>query len=381
MSGVHLEGGNALKDWVLGRTSTDLDFLRSSESDWSTERRGGSANLDMIANAAALVWAQGADVALWVESWRAFFEQERRTFQRGEPWSVIYSGWHLLPVLVVFAWAGRNGVDDLAAAARRWLLNWWCLSGLGFAWQGGNPFSVLTGARSSGVPIGAFYSHRAAWCEAFGWPWSRCDPSDAVNGWCDYVVVGLREEILATSESVISALKAGNFEVIADLAPGFGMRGGGNIYRTAAGVACWLERDVNGNTAGVLACSVEAPDLAATLPPNGGPYFRRAFSEATCERRDDVLVYSSPHPELGSHSLRLPPGEPLYHLRIDEAGWHWLVGGASEPAPPPQPQPLPPLRPIHKSQRKSNDTAKIAAGAVGLIALLVNLFTRKKEKP
>lgn len=90
------------------------------------------------------------------------------------------------------------------------------------------------------------------------------------------------------------------------------------------------------------------------------------------------LVYRSPHAALGTYlTMLLPAGEPLYHLHITEAGWEVVA---------PQPDPVvvdptpPPYRPTPRPRKRKNDDAKVAVGAVGLIALLVNWFTRQKKE-
>ena len=375
--GVEREGGNAIRDWLLYRPSTDMGFMQYAEEDWSTERRGGSANLDMIANAAALLWASGAAVALWVASWLAFFERERRDFQRSEPWSVIYSGWQLISVLAVYCWARLHGESALAEAAKGWLSNWWALCALASAQEGGRPFVALTGARSSGAAIGAWYGIREAWCEALGEPWpSEGDWSDETNGWAAAAVDLMTEEIRETASPFVAQMRAGDWAWILASSPQYGMRVGGHIYRSTGGVVSWQERDINGNTAGVLACKATGGTIA-TMPPDGGPYWRQKATHAVCGLDEsNMLRYSSPHPELGSHVMTLPPGVPIFSLAITEAGWSYLPKPGSEP----QPVPLPPLHPIHKSKRKSNSDAKVAFGLFGLIALIASLFKRKEEK-
>lgn len=384
--GVEREGGNAIADYLSGRSTTDTDFIATeTDPSWSTERRGGSANLDMIANAGALLWDRGGR-QVWVDSWLAYFAHDTRTFQRSEPWSVIYSGWHLIPVLAVYRWAKQNNHASLEVAAKLWLRNWWALCALSAGSHRGRPHLVLTGARSSGVPLDVWYSHRAAWCEALGEWWSdRGQSTDPTNGWCNVALAELSPEILETSGPIVAAYHAGRWMEIVAMSPQFPMRGGGNLYRTASGVVSWLERDINGNTAGVLAQRNEAGTLWS-MPLHGGPHWRQRRTDATCDLTYDIdpagqLVYRSPHAALGTYlTMLLPAGEPLYHVRIDEQGWEVLR---------PQPEPVVvdptprPYRPPRPSRKRRDDKGKIAVGAIGLIALLGSLFNRKpkKEKP
>ena len=247
----------------------------------------------------------------------------------------------------------------------------------------GRPYVALSGARSSGVPIDVWYSHRAAWCEALAEPWpDRGVPSDPTNGWCNVAVAELSPEIRETSAPFVNWMRAGRWGEILAAAPKYPMRGGGHIYRTASGVVSWMERDINGNTGGVLACKALG-SFVSTMPPHGGPHWRQRATGATCGLDEfQVLRYASPHPELGEHVMTLPPGEPLFSLAVTDTGWEYLprTGVTPVPAPPPPAPPPPPLEPIHRSRRRKNDNAKIAAGAVGLIALLVNWFTRQKKE-
>ncbi len=341
--GVEREGGDAIAHKLLGRNVTDTSFIElETDPSWATEKRGGSANLDMIANAGALLW-DNRNRGEWVRSWENFFEQEKSTFQRSEPWSIIYSGWHLIPVLSVYWWSKREPHQGLLQASKKWLENYWALASLASATLGNKPYLCLSGARSSGVPLDVWYSHRAAWCEALGVEWgtpeskdpNRAFSIDPTNAWCDISISRLSEEIRETSSKFVSWMRQGEWEKIIEAAPKFGMRGGGNLYRTRNGVCCWLERDVNGNTGGVLALKVQG-NRVDSMPPNGGPHWRQKPTHATCERDGDFLRYESPHAELGKHTLYLPPGEVLFHIRIGET---WEVIEPKPQAPDPTPQP------------------------------------------
>lgn len=378
MPGVWVEdqnrGGKALAAALLGRPFTDRQFMLVVDPNWDTERNGGSANHDMMANCAAL-WYDTYK-GRWIDSWMVFFANEKRKFQRSEPWSVIYSGWHLLPVLGVHRWAVVHGESALRYEARYWLRNWWSLCALMSTEVGGRPLVNLTGARSMGSPADAWYSHRNAWCEALGKSWpDRGVPTDKRNGWCNEAVPALQPDILETSEPFVRWAQSGSWDAIIQGSPKFGMRGSGHLIRTEEGPACWLERDINNNTGGVLAMRT-VRGRVSTLPPNGGPHWRSRTGGTCFADNMGILHYSSDYPEIGAHVLSLPQGDALFYVSIDEDGWKdRLAKPKPEPEPAPDPKP-----PVYKPKRKSNNDAKAAIGILGLIALIASFFRKKEEK-
>ena len=353
-SNVHLEGGNAIADAALDLPSTDMGFLAHTDPEWEAEVRGSSANLDMIANAAALWWDR-ARTAFWVAVWLVFFQKELTAFQRSEPRSPIYSGWHLLPVLLVYRWAVRHGEVALGAAARAWLANFWAMVALcASTTQRAEPVVCLAGMRGTGSSLHANWSHRNAWREALGdttWLNRGVSKPDKPDYWCDASVAALSDEIRFTASDAVHGYQTGQWKELVAVSPRFGARGVAHFYRTERGVVCWNESDINGNTGALMAFKCENGVLFS-LPHDGGPHLR-ANSEAVCSLVGDEIRYFSP--KLGTGVLALPAGEPLYHVRVDESGWTVLFPLAEvEPPPPP-----PPLVPIHRRAPKRNAFEKL----------------------
>jgi hypothetical protein len=388
---IQNEGGNAIADAALGAARTDMGFLHvHADPTWAGERAGSSANWDMIANAAALWW-DTPHRAQWVKAWHDLFASERTAFQRSEARSPIYSGWHLLSVLLVYRWAVQHGDVILRAAARAWLENFWSMMALVAArTRSGKPVLALAGMRGTEFTLDADWSHRNAWREALGdegWPHRGEYDPEQVNSWCDASVAALSQEIRFTAADAVYAYRTGTEQAWRDLiaaAPKFGARGVGHILRTTGGVVCWNDADINGNTAALMAFKVEGGDLAS-LPPNGGERLR-ANSHAVIAEIGDALHYTSPL--LGVHSMPLPPGELVYRVRIAEDGWRvtWPEP-VPAPAPPEPPTPAPPVPPPPggpgRGDSGGRDRRRVAVGA-GLLALIASLLARwaeRREKP
>lgn len=379
---IQNEGGNALADAALGAARTDMAFLALADEFWREEPRGGSANKDMIRNSAALWWDiphRGA----WVESWHNLFASEHTRFQRSEARSPIYSGWHLLSVLLVYRWAVQHGDVILRAAARAWLENFWCMMALVAArTRSGKPVLALAGMRGTEFSLDADWSHRNAWREALGdegWAHRGEYDREQVNSWCDAAVAALSQEIRFTAADAVYAYRTNTEQEWRDLiaaAPKFGARGVGHVLRTTGGVVCWNDADINGNTAALMAFKVEGGDLAS-LPPNGGERLRKN-SHAVVAEIGGELHYTSPL--LGVHSMPLPPGELVYRVRIAEDGWRvsWPEPVLAPAPPGPPPAPPPPSGP-GRGGSGGRDRRRVALGA-GLAALVASLLARWAER-
>lgn len=350
---VNWEGGNAIADALLHRSTTEDFYKAKVDLEWATEKRGGSANLDMIAAAAGLFWDR-SKIKDYVNAWLRFFEQEKRTFQRSEPWSVIYSGWQVISVLFVRWTAALLGESNLHHEATQWLRNWWALCALADTQLGSEPHVALAGARSSGIPFNHYYGIRTLWAEALGFSViprgvEHGQWRESIDKWFDIAAVKLLDDIRETAADFTYMSNKGDWVSIFNASPKYGMRAGGNILITNGGVVSWQDHDINGNTAGVIAIKGEYGRFHS-LPPDGGPYFRMKHSKATCTLNGNILTYSSPYSELGTHTMTLPVGDKQFQLRIDEDGWHLVYPKKEEPKPE-DPQ-VPPTRPS-KPKKKS----------------------------
>lgn len=376
MSTVNQEGGDAIACYACGRDVSDYpnwQWEADYDPEWQGHRRGGSANTDMIGNAAYLAFGAPEQQQQMVTSWLAFFAQSRDNWQRTEQFSIIYSIWHVLPVLLVYKWAKLHNHSDLLRESRLWLLNWWAVCRLCESRvRGGRLYIPVCGERSSmGTanvgddhdPCDNHFGHHALWSEARGENWSgrsrsvRWEPEDAVNDFVGRSIVGFSQEIRETAAPVLAC----SLSDVLRVSPQYTARVPVYIYRGERGVAVWWGwqdepgRDASGNnnTGPILALLVCDGEIES-CPPRLGVHYRQRGSQANAWldaatnivhwRWDELVEFGvSPAGVLDLYRL----GHVVQFTRIGPSGWTDLLAlpddvPAPNPGPPSDPATTPP---------------------------------------
>ena len=169
MSTFFEEGGEALMHYALGLPCpSNTGFRAIADPTFSGAKRGGSANLDLLANVPAWIYPENAKAEMdLMLGLRDNLIEEKTRFQRTEMLSVAYSVIHLVPRLAAYRHAKKTG-SALAEDLRLWLEHWWSMCRILSHRVDGRPYVCWAGERSSGYPQPNWFGHHAAWGIACG---------------------------------------------------------------------------------------------------------------------------------------------------------------------------------------------------------------------
>jgi hypothetical protein len=298
-------------------------------------RSGGSANWPPLGWAVRYILRDAAAPGVWRSYFPASMEQG---FMGDEEFSAIYWALHLAAVLAVAGFARQRGEPDLADPALGWLTYWFGVCVLCEA-PGGH--IILPGLRSAGHPpdpgIKEWVLAIARGDDLKRKHWEDVARQEKLGlkaqwGW----LVDVCNTLTDTLHLAFAPLAGRKPEEIPPLLPPYRLDIPLTIYRTAHGVAAYLERSDNPNTAAWLAGSwVDGKESWG--PDNGGvstQRFREHGDDATIGREGTTLHYQSSH--FGAVDIELPPGQAFEVT---------LGAGGATPPPVKPPTPVPPSPP------------------------------------
>lgn len=314
MSTFFEEGGEALMHYALGLPCpSNTGFRAIADPTFSGAKRGGSANLDLLANVPAWIYPENAKAEMdLMLGLRDNLIEEKTRFQRTEMLSVAYSVIHLVPRLAAYRHAKKTG-SALAEDLRLWLEHWWSMCRILSHRVDGRPYVCWAGERSSGYPQPNWFGHHAAWgiaCgtslpRAEGWAkdikergridqeWEGAHQDwDHTNSWIDVALVGFAPEIRETSAKFMFSF----LDEVVQLAPKFTYREQVYMMVTENGCMQWWGKpgqraSINGNT-GPIGCIKGEGGRVVTAPPDGGPHWRQKASSISTEFLTDHVRIS-----------------------------------------------------------------------------------------
>lgn len=346
-------------------------------------RSGGSANWPVMS------WAirYGLLLPNGREQWIRFFQETKTAgFMGDEEFSAIYWTMHLAGVAVVAHFAALHRDADLLAAARAWLTYWFGICALVECPDG---HVLLPGMRSAGHSPEAGATLKE-WMLAIArgdggarqrWEAVGHDQGLGLNhnfAWLVTVAQVCADDLRA-AWAPLAGLSAEQIGVSGTLLP-WALDAPIHVYRTPRGVAAWLERQDNPNTAAWLA-AVWVDGTASWGPKDGGPgRWREHGDPSTVTREGNVLHYRSEH--YGDVDLQLPPGE----------AWEVTLGAGEqgvETPRPPSPVPVAPSSPpsadaaeVPESLLADLSSLRLArADAAQRIQILADLATHPPGRP
>jgi hypothetical protein len=296
-------------------------------------RSGGSANWPPLGWAVRYILRE-PDASSTAGTWRTYFPASMtQGFMGDEEFSAIYWALHLASVLAVAGFARQRGESDLANPAVGWLTYWFGVCVLCEA-PGGH--IILPGLRSAGHPpdpgIKEWVLSIARGDDLQRKHWEDVARQEKLGlkaqwGW----LVDICNTLADTLRLAFAPLAGKKPEEIPPLLPPYKLDIPLTIYRTPHGVAAYIERSDNPNTAAWLAGSwVDGKESWG--PDNGGvstQRFREHGDDATIGRVGTTLHYQSSH--FDNVDIDLPPG-PAFEVTL----------GAGGTAPPPvEPTQLP----------------------------------------
>jgi len=355
MTTFYEEGGEAIMHFALDLPCpANRHFQEITDPEFTGSKKGGSDNLDLLANVPGWIYARGLfdEMALSVGLEENLIE-ERKKFQRNEILSVPYTTIHLVTRLAGYKYAKQRG-SDLEKPFREWLENFWSICRLTeHRLKNGRDYLCFAGERSSGYPHPNWFGHHMAWKLATGgeepiaqtWAgqikkaghmipeiwydepaWSKTD------SWIDVAMVGFAPEIRATASKFLTC----SMDEVVKRSPKFTFRDPVFIYRTTEGVAQWWGRpgeraSYNGNTGPIGAIRGER-GAVVTCPPDGGPKWRQKVSNLNTNVNQALTSVHVEWPEIEfKGDLALPAGEIVTYLMIDPVkGWVDLTKDAQE---------------------------------------------------
>jgi hypothetical protein len=170
--------------------------------------------------------------------------------------------------------------------------------------------------------------------------------------------VDICNALTATLERAFAPLAGKTPQEIPALLPPYRLDIPLTVYRTAHGVAAYIERSDNPNTAAWLAGSW-VDGVESWGPKDGGVSkgrFREQGDDATIGREGTTLHYQSSH--FGATDIELPPG-PAFEVTLG-------AGGATPLPPPVEPPPTHVPPPPPPPQTSGRSAAAIAADILSL---------------
>jgi len=290
--------------------------------------RGGSENI--AAEVAALRLFRPETRERGLASWASWVERSPTGFEGIEPGSRIYRSRTLAAHLLAFRWALREGHAEMLAFLRDWLRLYWTLELLGAVDRPHGPQSLRVGARSAGHPLHPIQSDFALAMATgkpfkFTKPWKFLGPQNReAEGNLARQLKLLQPEIDRSSLAVRNASLESRLR---DAAP-WGTLAPAHYYRTARGVAVWVDQQEGGNTVGISAMGCDAggePWCIGPSPQVSAGNERRWRQKAyhlRCRLDGSVLraggdVAGGP---IAEEEHPLPAGEPIYHVIHDAGG-------------------------------------------------------------
>src|SRR5882724_4561481 len=297
---------------------------------------GGSANWPPLGWAVRYI-LKDADAP---DQWRNFFSTSMaKGFMGDEEFSAIYWALHLAAVLAVGGSARERGDSDLASSSLGWLTYWFGVCVLCEAPDG---HVILPGLRSAGHPpdpgIKEWVLAIARGDDAQRRRWEDVARQEKLGLKVQWAwLVDVCNALTDTLHRAFAPLTGKPPEEIPPLLPPYRLDVPLTVFRTAHGVAAYLTRSDNPNTAAWLAGSwIDGQESWG--PKNGGVSagrFREHGDDATVGREGTVLHYASSH--FGSADVELPPG-PAFEVTLG-------TGGTAPPPGPPTPVPPTPVPP------------------------------------
>ena len=354
MSTFYEEGGEAIMHFALGLDCPEEKLFQTIiDPEFEGSTRGGSDNLDLLANIPAWIWPRHVlDEMNLSKGIEKNLQLERTRFQRNEILSVPYSIIHLVTRLAAYRHAKKRGYDPHEKLFREWLENFWSLCRLTEHRVNGRDYLCFAGERSSGYPHPNWFGTHMAWGIATGSfnlsgtkeeAWANQIKKDRrvtevvteggwwyhTNSWIDVALVGFEQEIRETASKFLTC----SIPEVVQRSPKLVFREPVFIYRTTDGVAQWWgeagERaSHNGNT-GPIGCIKGESGRVVTCPPDGGPKWRQKASSLSTKLQDDLTTVKVTWPEIDYiGEMLLPKGEIVAFWRIDPArGWVDLMRG------------------------------------------------------
>lgn len=399
MNSVNL-AGNAIRELLITDRLTvgGWEELVDLEHNGAL-KEGGSGNYAMLGNCVATLAGTVSKIEA-VASWKNLFEVSKDRFMLNEPFSVIYQGWHAVPVLVVYHWAKLNGEAELQAMARNWLLQYVILGRiLSGKTPSGREYTALCGMRSTGVPVDNWAIQHAFIQASKGADVDWSNKRDAryrieetlrdfdswkpaQDVWIEDVLFYLRYEL---AEAVKEVWEAGDdWDKLWDLFPKYTLYAGlgCHVIRTESECGMILsddnpetDDDPNPHTLGLLAIVLDLKTgEVRSLPevtPEGllGPHYRGGGTRAVVWHNPTEGKWSYVNEDLGiSDVIDSPKGTPLVYWRLGsrsrkkedptDGTWKWRNWVQEENMsfilPPPELPELPPIVYIPpKPKRKS----------------------------
>lgn len=380
--------------------SFDLSLFDDAEHNFPSV--GGSENIPWLKNAVRLFDPKREERALSELYW-VYQQSINRRWMQNEPYSRIYSTWHLIGCLIAYYWshiveANNQSIQWLRDFTEGWLLNFWALCWFSHSEvESGALQCTFCGSRSADRDLDP-QMHDFAFAIAMGVDHKKYKAYMAKT-WEGRVLLKLKDCITASFSKLKPHL--GNPNAMLKQIPNWGSVVEINILRTEAGVCSWIgddepktDDDFNGNTGPLAAFKILFDKLIKkitrqSLPANSGIRIRQKPTFVSCWR---VAQFGSEqfdpngkflcmeHSIEGTHFMELPTGPESYLICHNSDGWTLATPpGSSEPVKPTTPEEKPDI-PSERPKKKDKNNGIIIGAIVALIAGISSMFSKKKKE-